>query len=61
MNTPRKAEDLFGCFGMRPMYTADPSFAIKTTSVKRKRKRSKKSVKNDCDKNSVESDLNNVD
>ncbi len=41
--------------------TADPSFAIQATQLNNKRKRGKKSVKKDCEKKSVESDLNNVD
>jgi hypothetical protein len=54
-------EDLFGFIGRPMLYTRDPSFAIQATQLNHKRKRGKKSVKKDCDKNSVESDLNNVD
>ncbi len=48
-------------FTPRPMLYTFATTRIQATQINHKRKRSKKSVKKDCDKNSVESDLNNVD
>ena len=53
-------EDLFGFIG-RPMLYTFATTRIQATLLNNKRKRGKKSVKKDFDKNSVESDLNNVD